>query len=93
MKEQLSLDFKTFVNEPTFTGDFGGQCKRLYELLKIRPVDCRDAERLGIAGSALPRRRKDLKDKYGIDTEIVKIIYTRVFDGKQVKISQYKLVG
>lgn len=90
---QLSLDFKTFVNEPTFTGDFGGQCKRLYELLKIRPVDCRDAEKLGIAGSAFARRCKDLRDKYGISVAIEKVDYTRVYDGKQVKISQYKLVG
>lgn len=92
MNPQLNIDFQSFVNEPVFEGDFGGQMERLYNLMKMRPVTCQDAECLGIAGSAFARRIKDLKEKYGIPYLIEKVNYTRSFDGKNVKISQYKLV-
>lgn len=82
----------TFPTAPVFTGSFGGQLKRLHELLQLRAVTCQDAEFLGVAGSALPRRIKDLKDKYHVRIETTKIDYIRVYDGKLTKISQYKLI-
>lgn len=86
---QLFIDF---VNEPVFTGTFGGQLKRMYELLKLRPVTCEDAKELGIAGSGFSRRIKDLRDIYQVRISIDKIPYIRAFDNKQVYISQYTLI-
>lgn len=70
---------------------FSGQLQRLYALLKERPVTFEDCETLGIAGSAFPRRIKDLRDIYKVPIEISKKQYIRAFDGKKVNISQYKL--
>ena len=92
LKETNNQLFISFVNEPTFTGSFGGQLKRLYDLLKQRPVTCEDAQTLGIAGSAYARRIKDLRDNYNIRISISKVKYKRIFDGKEVSISQYTLV-
>lgn len=86
---QISIPFPT---APVFTGSYGGQLKRLHELLQLREVTCQDAAHLGVAGSALPRRIKDLKDKYHVRIEISKIDYIRLYDGKLTKISQYKLI-
>lgn len=78
--------------ELTFTGSFGGQLKRLYDALcSGEKITCQDAERLGIAGTALPRRVKDLTDKYDIPVNKEKIDYVRSFDNKTVQISQYTL--
>lgn len=71
---------------------FGGQLKRLYNLLLQRKVTCEDAQTLGIAGSAFARRIKDLIDKYSLNIKINKVPYKRAFDGKIVEISEYELV-
>lgn len=71
---------------------FGGQLSRLYELLCERKVTCEDAPSLGIAGSAFARRIKDLKSKYNLNIITRKVDYTRSFDGKVVKLSQYELI-
>lgn len=72
---------------------FSDQRIRLLNLLKIRPVTCEDSAELGIAGSALPRRIKDLKDVLKLNIEIRKKEYVRKFDGKKVRISEYVLKG
>ncbi len=88
MREQLSIDFE--AQDP----DFGGQLRRLYEELKKgAKITCEDCKRLGIAGSALPRRIKDLRDKHKQPIITEKVPYVRTYDGKVVKISQYSLAA
>jgi len=83
---QKEIDFS---NDKTF----GGQLKRLYEFLNAgNKVTCEHARLLGIAGSAFARRIKDLRDKYKIAIQTEKVSYTREFDGKKVKLSQYEIV-
>lgn len=81
------LQIQLFQND-----SFGGQLARLYMLLQQRPVTCKDCSVLGIAGTALPRRIKDLKDKHNIQIQISKKEIVRVFDKKKVKISKYSLI-
>jgi len=70
---------------------FGGQLQRLYDLLKVRPVTAEDAQQLGIAGSAFPRRIKDLRDEYKVPIEKKTIPYVRKFDGRKSHLSQYSI--
>jgi hypothetical protein len=83
--DQLEIQFQQ--NE-----DFGGQLLRLYRELKAGfKITCQDAQRLGIAGTALPRRIKDLRDIHKVPIKKEKVPYVRSFDGKEVRISQYSL--
>lgn len=81
---------QTTINytDPSFSSE---SLKRLVALIRIRPVTNNDASLVGIAGSAFARRIKDLKDIYHMNIETRKKLYTRKFDGKAVKISEYVL--
>jgi len=68
-------------------------CYRLFMLLKRRKVSCLDCKELGIAGSALPRRKKDLEKRYGCKINIEPKKIRSKFTGKMITISQYKLVS
>ena len=94
---QPSIPAHTSENNQTqidFAADltFGGQLYRIYAELKAgKRLTCEDAPRLGVAGSGLARRMKDLRDIYFVPVNIGKRDYVRTFDGKRVKISEYYL--
>lgn len=75
-----------------FDNHTSSQIERLMDLLRQRPVTCEDTDLLGIAGSALPRRIKDARERYNVAIDIKKKEIVSAFSNKKVKISQYVLV-
>ncbi len=69
------------------------QCYRMLRLMHKRPVTILDAEKLGIAGSAMARRAKDLRDRFFVNMRIEdKKIYSKWLKRK-IRVSQYILIA